>query len=213
MTMSHIDPNLVFAWQSAHSIARGAPAPVHDRGGFRVDTHSEKEVKRWVFPQMHEGLRTIARDVTAPRHYLKLCGLDDELRGCLPARWELQPANWFMQAEAAVTDVRPLPDGYRIEVHQVGLATRACVLAPNGDLAASGTAAEAADVFIYDRIETAEDHRRKGLGAAVMVALGAARRSLAGPQLLVATQDGRALYEKLGWTVLAPFATATIPQP
>jgi hypothetical protein len=45
-----------------------------------------------------------------------------------------------------------------------------------------------------------------------MNALGSARKSLATPQLLVATGDGRSLYANLGWTVLAPFAAATIPE-
>ena len=212
MTLSYVDPKLVFAWQAAHSIARGSPPPVRDRGGFRVDTHSEKEVKRWVFPQLCDGLRAIARDVTAPRHYLKLCGSDEELQGALPARWQVQPANYLMKAPVATLETKPLPDGYRMEIHQSGPVTRACIIAPDGDLAASGCAAETADIFIYDRIETAQDHRRKGLGVAVMIALGTARKSLAGPQLLVATGDGRHLYANLGWAVLAPFAAATIPE-
>ena len=212
MTISYVDPKLVFAWQVAHSIARSCPPPVHDRGGFRVDTHSEKEVKRWVFPQLCDGLRAIAHDITAPRHYLKLCGPDEELRSALPARWEVQPANYFMMAAVATLDTKPLPNGYRMEFHQAGPVTRACIIAPDGDLAASGCAAETADVFIYDRIETAQDHRRKGLGVAVMSALGTARKSLVSPQLLVATEDGRNLYVNLGWTVLAPFAAATIPE-
>ncbi|RNF86258.1 hypothetical protein EER27_02205 [Lysobacter psychrotolerans] len=99
-----------------------------------------------------------------------------------------------------------------MELQQAGPVTRACVIAPDGDLAASGYTAETADVCIYDRIETAQDHRRKGLGVAVMIALGAARRTLASPQLLVATEDGRNLYANLGWAVLAPFAAATIPE-
>jgi hypothetical protein len=129
----------------------------------------------------------------------------------MPARWEVQPANYFMAA-AATLDSKPLPNGYRMEIHQAGPVTRACIIAPDGDLAASGCAAETADVFIYDRIETAQDHRRKGLGVAVMIALGTARKSLVSPQLLVATGDGRNLYANLGWTVLAPFAAATIPE-
>jgi len=212
MTLSRVDPNLLFAWQAAHSIARGSPSPVPDRGGFRVDTHSEKEVKRWVFPQLCDGLRTIARDVTAPRHYLKLCGSDEELRSALPDRWEIQPANYFMMATAVADDTKPLPEGYRMEFERAGAVTRASIIGPQGDLAASGCAAETADVFIYDRIETAQDHRRKGLGIAVMVALGTARKSPASPQLLVATEDGRSLYANLGWSVLAPFAAATIPE-
>ncbi|MGH8081236.1 MAG: GNAT family N-acetyltransferase [Lysobacter sp.] len=212
MPQSRIDSKLVFAWQAAHSIARGSPPPVHDRGGFRVDTHSEKEVKRWVFPALCDGLRAIADEITAPRHYLKLCGSDEELRSALPARWEIQPANYFMIAAATPLDTKPLPDGYAMELHRGGAVTRASIIAPDGDLAASGCAAETADVFIYDRIETAQDHRRKGLGVAVMVALASARKSLASPQLLVATDDGRGLYANLGWTVLAPFAAATIPE-
>ena len=212
MTNPYIAPKLVLAWQVAHSIARGSPTPVDDRGGFRVDTRSEKEVKRWVFPQLCDGLGAIAHDITAPRHYLKLCGTDEELRSALPARWELQPASYFMTAAAATSDTKPLPHGYRMELHQAGPVTRASIIAPDGELAASGCAAETADVFVYDRIETAPDHRRKGLGAAVMIALGTARKSLANLQLLVATEDGRSLYAKLGWTVLGPFATATIPE-
>ncbi len=211
MTRSRIDPSLVLAWQTAHSVARDAPAPVHDRGGFRVDTDSEKDVKRWVFPELCDGLREIAHDIVVPRHYLKLCGTNDELRSNVPARWEVQPESYFMTATAAVVDTRPLPEGYRMALHRVGPVTRALVIAADGDLAASGCAAETADAFVYDRIETAQDHRRKGLGVAVMGALASARRSLTTPQFLVATEDGRQLYARLGWTVLAPFATATIP--
>ncbi|HEV8695459.1 MAG TPA: hypothetical protein VGQ93_14950 [Lysobacter sp.] len=210
--MTYVDPKLVFAWQAAHSIARSSPPPVHDRGGFRVDTHSEKEVTRWIFPQLCEGLRAIAHEITAPRHYLKLCGSDEELQSALPARWVVQPATYFMSATEATPDARPLLTGYRMELHQAGPVTRARIIASDDSLAASGCAAETADVFIYDRIETAQDHRRKGLGAAVMIALGTARKSLANPQLLVATEDGRSLYANLGWTALAPFAAATIPE-
>ena len=210
--MPQVDPKLVFAWQEAHSIARSSPPPVRDRGGFRVDTDTEKEVKRWVFPRLCDGLRAIAQDIMAPRHYLKLCGTDEELRSVLPARWEVQAASYFMTVAVETIDTKPLPIGYRMEIDQAGPVTRACVIAPDGDLAASGCAAETADVFIYDRIETAQDHRRKGLGVAVMIALGTARTSLVIPQLLVATEDGRKLYANLGWMVLAPFAAATIPE-
>lgn len=82
------------------------------------------------------------------------------------------------------------------------------ITAPDGVLAASGHAAEAAGVFIYDRIETAPEHRRRGLGGIVMNALNAHRKSTNAPELLVATEDGRRLYASLGWTVLSPYSTA-----
>lgn len=177
-----------------------------------MDTRSEKEVKRWVLPQLCGGLTAVAQDIVAPRHYLKLCGSNEELRSALPVRWKVQPANYFMMAEAPIFETKPLPDGYRIEIHQAGPVINARIIAPAGDLAASGCAGEHADAFVYDRIETAQNHRRKGLGVSLMVALATARGSLTSPQLLVATEDGRHLYSKLGWKVLAPFATAIIPE-
>lgn len=212
MTGTHIEPGLVFAWQVAHSIARQSPLPVHDRGGFRVDTHSEKEIRRWVFPRMCDGLRDIAAEIVAPRHFLKLCGTHDELRSALPARWEVQPANYFMRAMSDNPGSRALPDGYSMELHEDGPRARADVIAPDGQVAATGCAAETAEVFVYDRIETSPDHRRKGLGHAVMSALRSTRKSVTTPQLLVATEDGHHLYASLGWTVIAPFATAVIPE-
>lgn len=211
MPRSLIDPTLVFAWQAAHSVARSAPSPVSDRGGFRVDTGSEKEARRWVFPQLCDGLREIAQEIDVPRHYLKLSGTDEELRSVLPPRWDVLPANYFMTATVVPATARPLPAGYTMALHRAGAIVQASVTAPNGDLAASGNAAEAAGVFVYDRIETAPAHRRKGLGLSVMAALGAERNLSASTQLLVATKDGRGLYESLGWSVLGPFATGVIP--
>jgi predicted GNAT family acetyltransferase len=78
-------------------------------------------------------------------------------------------------------------------------------------LAASGTAAETAGVFVYDRIITEPDHRRRGLGRGVMAALRETRVDQKTTELLVATDDGRALYTTLNWTVLSTFATAEIP--
>lgn len=212
MNHANVDPSLVLAWQIAHSIARGSPAPVHDRGGYRVDTGSESEVKRWVFPRLSDGVGVIGREIEAPRHYMKVCVPGEALRGALPSRWEVQSPGFFMGA-TALPDAKPLPEGYRLELHRAGPVTRVAVVAADGGVAASGYAAETADVFIYDRIETAQDHRRRGLGIALMAALGAAKRSVASQQLLVATEDGRKLYERLGWAVLAPFSTAFIPEP
>jgi len=206
-----IDPALVAAWLAARSVARGLPPPVPDRGGWRVDTDSEKELRRWVFPGMADGLTELAREISSPRHFLKLCASGEDLRAAVPDRWRLQPASYVMTVGAAMADALTLPDGYRIESDSVGLTTHVRIYAPEGSLAASGHAAEAAGVFIYDRIETAAAHRRRGLGRALMTALGRARKSPSAPRILVATEDGRALYSSLGWSVRSPYSTVTIP--
>jgi len=214
VSMRHpdIDPSLVLAWQVAHSIARGSPPPVHDRGGFRVDTGSQTEAKRWIFPQLGDGVRAIAREIAAPRHFMKVCVSDHELRAALPAHWEVEPPGFFMTTAMPAGEMKPLPEGYRMQLAHAWPVTRVHIIAPDGSEAASGCAAETPDVFIYDRIATAPDHRRKGLGVAVMTALGSQRRSATSQPLLAATEDGRKLYETLGWTVIAPLATAVIEE-
>jgi GNAT superfamily N-acetyltransferase len=64
---------------------------------------------------------------------------------------------------------------------------------------------------VFDQIVTDEAHRRLGLGTVVMLNLDAvAEQAGATDRLLVATEAGRALYERLGWTVLAPWSTAVL---
>ena len=64
---------------------------------------------------------------------------------------------------------------------------------------------------VFDQIVTDEGHRRLGLGTVVMVKLDAlAEKSGVTERLLVATEAGRALYERLGWSVLAPWSTAVL---
>ena len=52
---------------------------------------------------------------------------------------------------------------------------------------------------------------RFGIRRVVMAALREMRTDRTATELLVATDDGRALYATLGWTVISPFVTAEIP--
>lgn len=206
-----VDPALLHAWLAARSIARGLPAPVADHGGFRVDTGSEAETVRWVFPQV-AGLGVLARTIAVPRHVLKLCGTDEELRAVLPAGWQLHALSYFMTA-AGHSGEAPVPAGYAVERNCSAAVTAVRIRALTGEIAASGYAAETGDAFVYDRILTAAGHRRRGLGRAVMAALHQAKRNSRTPGLLVATEAGRALYETLGWRTISPYSTASISSP
>ena len=206
-----IDPALIAAWLAARSVARDFPQPVPDRGGLRVDTNSDKEVRRWLFASITAGLSELAHEISAPHHFIKLCGSGQDLSGVIPARWQLQSGRYVMTAGTASLTALAIPHGYRIESYSAGAKTRVRILAPDESLAAGGYAAETEDVFIYDRIETAPAHRRQGLGRAVMTALEAAKKSRSTQQVLVATDDGRKLYTSLGWSIYSPYATVTIP--
>lgn len=204
-----VDPLILNAWLSARSIARGLPEPVAEHGGFRVDTNTDAEIRRWVFPALGAGLQGLALSISEPRHLLKLCGEADDLRSVLPHGWELHAPSYFMQASHEPIG-RPLAEGYRIEVARTGMVIEARILSDAGALAASGYAAETEDAFIYDRIVTAPEHRRKGLGQAVMTALRTTKKQRTKPELLVATEEGRALYSTLGWRTISPYSTASI---
>jgi len=90
--------------------------------------------------------------------------------------------------------------------------TLATILTSNGELAASGRVGIVGDVAIYDRIRVQDAHQRRGLGHRLMDRLGeVANRAGAARWALVATPEGRALYEALGWAVHANYTTAFIP--
>jgi len=209
MSGEGVDPRMLHAWLSARSIARGLPAPTADYGGYRVETDTDAEIRRWVFPHMCAGLVELAHSIREPRHLLKLCGEADELRPILPSRWRIDTPRYFMQAHGGRIE-HLIATGYRIETNRSGAVIEACIRSNAGELAARGYAAETQEAFIYDRIATEPKHRRKGLGKALMAALQGEKRSAALPELLVATEDGRALYATLGWRTISPYATAFI---
>jgi GNAT superfamily N-acetyltransferase len=209
MNTEGLDPHLLHAWLTARSLARGLPMPVPDHGGFRVDTGSETETVRWVFPRMGEGLKELARTIHQPRQFVKVCDTAEALRAALPAHWTIHAPSHVMRANG-IMPRRQLADGYAIAIEQSGAVTSVRIVTDTGNLAASGYGAETDGAFVYDRIVTEAQHRRKGLGHVVMQTLHEARRNPNSVELLVATDEGRALYETLGWGKIASYASASI---
>jgi GNAT superfamily N-acetyltransferase len=204
------DPALVRGWLAARSLARGLPAPVDDPGGWRVDTGSATERRRHLFAAPGPGLAHLAASIDEPAVFLKLCADAATLRALLPARWSITDANRMMVTDTAPAPPEPLPTGYTATTMQDAGVTYVAITAPAGDLAASGYAAEPDGIFVYDRIVTAEAHRRRGLGRALMSLLGATRRSPLSRQVLTATDMGAALYASLGWRVYCPYTSAAL---
>jgi len=209
MSKEGLDPHLLHAWLVARSLARGLPMPVLDRGGFRVDTGSELETVRWVFPCIGDGLKELARTIHQPRQFVKVCETSEALLAALPAHWTIHAPSHVMRANGTMPR-RQLADGYSIAVEQSGAVTSVRIVTGTGILAASGYGAETDGVFVYDRIVTEAEHRRRGLGHVLMQTLHEARSDPHSVELLVATDEGRALYETLGWRKIASYASASI---
>ncbi|MBB5789138.1 GNAT family N-acetyltransferase [Jiangella mangrovi] len=152
-----------------------------------------------------------------------------------PSRWLTAPTSDRARTEAAAVDAgfavhapewlmsRPLdddpgpgaPEGYEVWLSGRPPVLVAEVVTGDGDpraLAAKGHLAlsgEGDADAVADRIFTVPAHRRRGLGSVVMGTLTAAARERgARTGLLVASADGRQLYERLGWRLEAEMTVA-----
>lgn len=106
-----------------------------------------------------------------------------------------------------------LPAGYGMTLAVVHGAYVVCVADGAGATAATGRITLDARTAVFDRIETMECHRRKGLASVAMLALDRlAIQAGVTERLLVATEEGARLYQHLGWRHLAPFSTAVLVQ-
>ena len=104
------------------------------------------------------------------------------------------------------------PHPYRATVGRTRAAIRVRISTAQGDEAASGVVGVSGDDAVADSITTEPEHRRRGLGSAMMSALvDRARRAGARHGLLVASEQGRHLYTSLGWAPRATVLTARAP--
>lgn len=206
----NVDLSLLDRWQTGWSLSRGLPLPTHDGGGLVVEVGLPEQVRRHVFVEAGRELRECAAHIHAPFIFLKAAVDPDQMRRALPPRWKIESPGYLMARPAAAAPVAP-PAGYSASVdlehgaHVIRFADATGQTAASGRVALNGASA------VFDRIETLEAHRRKGLGTALMSALDAlAAQAGASERLLVATEAGRALYLSLGWQVLAPYSTAVL---
>lgn len=205
------DPHILATWVKGWTIARETTPPVADHGGWRVDVGWAGQKARYVFPALSPAIGELASTIDESWVFLKACTTADALQPLLPARWIIQRPGFLMVCPRPMFSESALPEGYMLEV-AAGTITTVRVLAPDRIVAATGHMVVVDGFVIYDRIETHPEHRRRGLARVVMKLLGAIGEAH-GARLgvLVATPDGRALYECLGWELHAPYTTAVIP--
>lgn len=200
---------LIERWLTGRSLARGLPLPVHDAGGLRVEVDSPTEVRRHIFLDAGAALQRCAAHINAPAIFLKAPVAPEVMRAALAPHWEIDEPGYLMSGPARMKGDAVLPPGYRIAVEPEHGGQIARVLNASGELAAAGRVSLHAGCAVFDQIVTDEKHRRLGLGTLVMHTLDAlAGKAGVTERLLVATEAGRLLYERLGWQVLAPWSTA-----
>lgn len=217
-------PDLVARWARGWAYARGFPRPAAVPGGVRVEVGEPERRVEWVTTDAPDTLAGLVDTVRAtPEAWLSV--VTDSPAGVRP--WFVEGGLTVSETDEALMAIgladhasRPLPEGYRVEVERRGGVITVTVRSDDaGDTDDSGAAARGTIAVIgadavADRIVTDADHRRRGLGAAVMSLLvSAAREAGAVRGLLVASEMGEALYAGLGWRVEARLVTARSTAP
>ncbi|MGW8391374.1 GNAT family N-acetyltransferase [Pseudoduganella sp. HUAS MS19] len=210
--MKTVDFALIERWLTGWSLSRGVPLPFASDGGLVVEVGKPEQLRRHVFLDAGQALQACADRIHAPHIFLKAAVEPQALRQALPARWNIESPGYLMAGPAQARSETVMPQGYRAVLESQHGAQVVRVIHDSQELAASGRIALHGQTAIFDQIETAEPHRRRGLGSIVMQTLDAlATEAGVNERLLVATEDGRALYTRLGWSVISPWSTAVLP--
>lgn len=153
------------------------------------------------------AVRALAGSVTVPTTSIKGFRESADLARLLTPDWTPDPPEVLMTTSLHPVSTH-IASGYRVAVEHAHDVTFARVLAADGSVAARGQVAVTSQTCVFDQIETAPEHQRRGLGTAAMATLTTAATDLgAATGILGATVQGRALYEALGWTVAGPLSS------
>ncbi|SHG51053.1 GNAT family N-acetyltransferase [Massilia sp. CF038] len=202
-----VDLNLLERWLTAWSLSRGLPLPVHESGGLAVDVGWPDQLRRHVFLDAGPAMQACAAAIRAPFTHIKAPVLPEQMQASLPPGWVVEELRYLMACNGPMT-ATATPEGYTVSTGKDNGARFINLCTADGTIAASGRVVLHGATAVFDRIETHEQHRRKGLASAVMLELDAlARQACVSERLLVATEAGRPLYLALGWHLLAPYST------
>jgi GNAT superfamily N-acetyltransferase len=207
---------LIERWQRGWSVARALPAAEDVGAALRVRClQPGRDVEYVAYDTSH--LDELAERLRAEQEitWLTVPTAEPERTG-----QALEKAGLVLlkRAEQLMTiELRDHPESkpagpYRVEVNVERGAVVATVRHESGEAAAWGTMGLSGTDAVADRIETAEAHRRRGLGRVVM---GELARTAAGQGaehgILVASEEGQHLYLALGWRAVADVLIATTP--
>lgn len=207
---AHVDTELLQTWITGWSACRGVQP--HDDGAstFVVTTDPQEQTEHFVLEPSTEQFLELARETKAdPRRVLTVVTsrMQDLLDAADPLGMRVTDRQQsLMSADMHgqdVEDPRPPSEDFVLERSEDAPCRHVSVRVGE-ELAARGSVSVVGDYAVYDRIITEEQFRRRGLASFVMRALTAGvLTDDVTTGLLMASADGRALYEFLGWQHLA----------
>lgn len=208
-----VSAEIVENWLKGWCLSREVSFPVQYKSGFKVIVGDEKQKERFVFPELNDDFFQLAHSIDEPWIYLKVSTSPDELMEKIPERWKLQPQGYMMTCFHPMTFPEiSLAEGYHLEFSEYNTTFVVRIVAENGEQASIGRVSLIDDVAVYDRIVTEINHQRKGLATFLLKELEKIALSKGfSNNLLVATEEGKRLYETLGWEMYCLHTSVVIP--
>ena len=204
---------IVERWLRGWSLSREVPLPVKFKSGFKVDVGDEKQKIRYVFPKLNDDFIALSDAIDEPWVFLKVCASVDEISRNVPKKWTIEPQGFLMTCFRSMDfPDRNLHQDYHLEFEHYHSTFVVKIVAKNGELASTGRVAIIDDFAVYDRISTESRHQRKGLGTFLMKELEKISLSKGiSKKVLVATEEGKLLYQSLGWELYSLYTSIVIP--
>lgn len=208
-----VSSKIVENWLKGWCLSRETSFPVSYKSGFHVTVGDEKQKERFVFPELNYDFFKLAASIDEPWIYLKVSTSPDEFISKIPERWQLQSQGYMMTCFHPMEfPETSLAEGYHLEFSEYNTTFVIRIVAENGELASIGRVSLIDDCAIYDRIITEKNHQRKGLARFLLKELEKIALSKGCPNnLLVATDEGKLLYETLGWKLYSLHTSIVIP--
>ncbi len=203
-----------FDWAFGYCAARGYAEPVAATlpSALWFDAGKPDQTGRFILGNASgEAAAAAFATVDAPHIYVDIAAPRDAILPHVPLHWQPRDPMWLMATGTDMPEARATPD-FIIEVDEGANRFEAVARHTDGSLAARGVLGVHGTTAVYDQIVTEAQFGRRGLGSAIMAELG--RRALGRGVtecLLVATSDGKALYERLGWTLRSDIVSVISP--
>lgn len=210
---NYISSDIIKSWLKAWSISRELPLPVKFKSGLRVDVGFEKQKTRYVFTELDNDFIQLSKDINEPWVFLKVCSPSSEVRQQISNKWTIQPQGYMMYCFRPMT----IPDAtlnsnYKLEIITHNATYTINILTQEDEVVSSGHLILIDELAVYDRIFTNDNHKRKGLARFLIKELEKIALSKGVcKNFLVATEEGKSLYESLGWKLYSLYTSIIIP--
>lgn len=204
---------IVKSWLRGWCLSREVSFPVQYKSGFYVFVGDETQKERFIFPELNDDFFQLTQSIDEPWVHLKVSTSPEEFIGSIPEKWQLQAQGYLMTCFHPMTFPEiSLAEGYHLEFSEYNITFVVRIVAENDEQASIGRVSLIDGVAVYDRIITEISHQRKGLASFVLKELEKIALSKGfSNNLLVATEEGKLLYENLGWEVFALHSSIVIP--